>query len=121
MKLMRTYADSNGESLWGESEVDFNWVEYAPPAPPHGATDPSAANAYVFLQVPQGWDGGVHNTPVRQIAVVLSGKVEIETSDGEARKFGDGGIFLMEDTTGVGHTARNIGDGDLTVIMVHLP
>ncbi len=121
MNMVRTYADPAGESRWGETEIDFNWVEYAPPAPPMGATDPLPANAYVLLQVPQGWDGGMHNTPMRQIAVVLSGKVQIETSDGEAKEFGAGGIFAMEDTTGVGHTARNIGEGELTVIMIHLP
>lgn len=121
MKLMRTYAEPTGESRWGETEIDFNWVDYAPPTPPMGATGPEAATAYVFLQAPEGWDGGMHNTPVRQIAVVLAGRVEIETSDGEARQFGDGGIFVMEDTTGIGHKARNVGDGDLRVIMIHLP
>ena len=121
MKLLRTYADEAGESRWGETEIDFNWVDYAPPAPPMGATDPGTATGYVLLQVPAGWDGGRHNTPVRQIAVILSGEVEIETSDGEARRFGAGGIFAMEDTEGVGHTARNTGDGDLSAIMIHLP
>ena len=121
MKLARTFANADGESRWGETEIEFNWVDYAPPTPPMGATDPSTANAYVFLQIPEGWDGGMHNTPVRQIAVILSGKVAIETSDGETKEFGAGGIFLMEDTTGVGHTARNIGDGNLATIMIHLP
>jgi len=121
MKLPRTYTDEEGQSRWGEAELNFNWVDYAPPAPPMGATDPAAANAYVLLQVPAGWDGGMHNTPLRQIAVVLSGSVEVETSDGEKKKFGAGGLFLMEDTTGVGHSTRNAGDGELGVIMIHLP
>jgi quercetin dioxygenase-like cupin family protein len=121
MKLPRIFANSDGQSCWGETEVEFNWVDYAPPAPPMGATDPSEAEAYVFLQLPPEWDGGMHNTPMRQIAVILSGKVEIETSGGEVQEFGAGEVFLMEDTTGVGHTARNTGENELAVVMIHLP
>jgi hypothetical protein len=35
--------------------------------------------------------------------------MEITTSDGEARCFGPGALWLLDDTTGKGHNTRVIG------------
>ena len=40
--------------------------------------------------------------------VLLDGGVEIETSLGEKRKFEQGEVLLMEDTTGKGHRSSNL-------------
>lgn len=44
--------------------------------------------------------------PRRQFVIVLSGELEVEVSDGEKRRFGSGGICLVEDTAGRGHVSR---------------
>ncbi len=42
----------------------------------------------------------------RQLVVVLSGEMEVETSDGEKRRFGRGDMLLADDTSGSGHITR---------------
>jgi quercetin dioxygenase-like cupin family protein len=52
----------------------------------------------------------MHASPRRQFIVQLAGEVEIEVSDGEARRFGPGSVMLVEDVAGKGHTTRRVGD-----------
>jgi hypothetical protein len=47
-----------------------------------------------------------HNAPRRQWCITLSGSVEIGLGDGTKRTFGPGDVFLAEDVTGQGHTAK---------------
>ena len=49
---------------------------------------------------------GWHTAPRRQWCITLSGSVEIGISDGTVKTFGPGDVFLAEDVTGEGHTAR---------------
>jgi hypothetical protein len=49
---------------------------------------------------------GFHNAPRRQWVITLSGSVEIGIGDGTVKTFGPGDVFLAEDVTGQGHTAR---------------
>ena len=64
---------------------------------------------------PAGWVGETpHPSPHRQIFVVLHGEFEVTTSDGAVCLVGPGGVSLMEDTWGKGHSTRVIGkDGGL--------
>jgi hypothetical protein len=41
---------------------------------------------------------------------MVRGIVEAATTDGEVRRFGPGEAVLLEDTTGVGHRTRVVGD-----------
>jgi hypothetical protein len=49
---------------------------------------------------------GWHTAPRRQWCITLSGNVEIGLGDGTKRTFGPGDVFLAEDVTGQGHTAK---------------
>jgi hypothetical protein len=49
---------------------------------------------------------GWHNAPRRQWCITLSGSVAIGIGDGTVKTFGAGDVFLAEDVTGQGHTAR---------------
>ena len=40
--------------------------------------------------------------------MLLDGEIEIETGDGEKRRFSGGDILLVEDTTGRGHRTRPV-------------
>jgi len=52
---------------------------------------------------------------------LLSGKVEVETSDGDIRQFGPGNIILLEDMGGKGHRSKNTGDEYLSFFVVQIP
>ena len=47
-----------------------------------------------------------HPAPRRQWVITLSGSVEIGLGDGSSMIFGAGDVFLAEDVTGQGHTAK---------------
>lgn len=70
-----------------------------------------AAGAAQFSSRPAGppntnW----HTGPRRQFVITLSGRAELEVSDGRKVLAGPGHINLIEDTTGKGHLTRNIED-----------
>jgi hypothetical protein len=78
------------------------------------------AAGVAFVRFPAGWDGGWHPTPRRQLFVFLAGDLEGETGDGNQRRYGPGSAVLLEDTTGTGHRARVVGDGDVLAAVVQL-
>jgi hypothetical protein len=66
-----------------------------------------AAKALVFKNDMNRDDlHGWHTAPRRQCCITLSGSVEIGLGDGTTKIFGPGDVFLAEDVTGQGHTAK---------------
>lgn len=61
-----------------------------------------------------------HVGPRRQFVITLSGRAEIEVAGGKKVMIGPGHINLIEDTTGKGHTTRNIGPDDRIVVTIPL-
>jgi len=121
MQYTRLYADSSGESRFEDLTLDFQLIQYAPPTPNLYVSRFSPAIQYALLVLPRGWNGGLHPTPNRQVFFILRGIVEVELSGGERRQFGAGQMALAEDTTGIGHHTRVVGDEDLVMATVHLP
>jgi hypothetical protein len=93
---------------------------YAPPAPPVNASAGESAKRSLFLELPAGWYGDWHPTPVRQRLILMSGECEFEAGDGARlmRKAGD--AVLLEDTSGRGHRTRAIGDAAVRMAAIHL-
>ena len=63
---LRIYNDSEGCSHFETSRVELKQNDYAPPAAPLYTSPPHSAEACVFLELPLGWYGDWHPTPVRQ-------------------------------------------------------
>jgi quercetin dioxygenase-like cupin family protein len=61
-----------------------------------------------------------HVGPRRQFVITLSGRAEIEVSGGKKVMIGPGHINLIEDTTGKGHTTRNVDPDDRIVVTIPL-
>jgi len=120
VKYLRLYADKNGESRVEEMSVDFNPVDYAPPAPAFGVSDRTEVTGSIYVRFPAGWTSELHPTPRRQLFVALSGEFSGCTSDGTRMNLKPGDVVLMEDTVGKGHTAEVIGDEDVLAMMIHL-
>lgn len=116
-RYVRLYADADGESHFSDEEMELKSVNFAPPAPPVNISAFTPAKHFVLLHVPAGWFGDWHPTPYRQFFFILVGKVEVRVSDGEVRHFGPGSILFVEDTTGKGHTTRNIGGDTITAVV----
>ena len=99
--MTRIYAGPDGQSHAEEVEMkltDRGIAEFA-------------ATAAQFSSRPAGppntnW----HTGPRRQFVITLSGRAELEVSDGRKVLAGPGHVNLIEDTTGKGHLTRNLED-----------
>ena len=107
MKLLRIYSSPDGESHFDEIEVP------QPPAAVFSGEDPLHVSSKYgttgmqFITVPAGiGEVGRHNPPERLFGIVLSGFMELETSDGAVHRLSPGRVVLVEDTRGKGHIAR---------------
>jgi len=118
LSYARLYVDTEGVSHYGDAELQLSLEDYAPPANPiavHALTNSGSATL-VFL--PQGASEDWHPAPRHQFAFIVRGAVEVTAGDGEARRFGPGDIVLLEDTTGIGHQTRVVGDeGNLSLMI----
>ena len=100
IEYLRIYSDSDGCSHYEFKNIGLESHDYAPPAPPLNTSVAESADRSVFLELPVGWYGDWHPTPVRQWLIVLSGECEFEVGDGGklTRKAGD--VLLLDDTSG---------------------
>ena len=121
MKYTRIFSDEKGESHFKDVDIEFETVEFAPPAPPVNLSSFDPATQIAFGIWPSGWSGDWHPSPRRQFLIYLSGEGEVTVSDGEVRRFGAGSIVLVEDTTGKGHISKVVGSMDNVVAVVQLP
>jgi len=68
-----------------------------------------ASPAVRFIELPAALAQDWHHAPARQVVVVLSGTIEVETSDGATRRWSAGEAFVPADLSGRGHRTRCIG------------
>ena len=78
------------------------------------------AQSTMVTEMPEGLYQDWHPASRRQLLVVLSGTLEVETSDGKKHRCGSGEVFLADDVGSRGHRTRTIG-GPARVLFVHLP
>jgi hypothetical protein len=77
------------------------------------------AQGAMLTEMPEGLDQDWHPAPRRQLVMVLSGTIEVETSDGSKKRWSRGELFLADDVGSRGHRTRTIG-GPACVLFVHL-
>ncbi|WP_332449857.1 cupin domain-containing protein [Methanoculleus sp.] len=117
----RIYTDSQGDSHFDAVTVEQSLVRAAPPAAPFYVSEDGPASKYRFYTFEPGWIGEPHPAPTRQFLALLSGEVEMETTDRTVRRFGPGDLVLLEDTSGKGHVTRNTSNGYSTFFVVPTP
>jgi hypothetical protein len=107
MTYVKIEDDGAGGSRSVDVEVAVEEQPFAAGVPPLLVSTPHAATAGVFVEFPDDVrDTEPHPTPRRQLGVVLSGKVQTQTTDGEVRTYTPGSVVLLEDTEGAGHVTR---------------
>ncbi|MDD1710950.1 MAG: cupin domain-containing protein [Methanoregulaceae archaeon] len=121
VRYPRIYSDTQGESHFDMVTVEQRLALAAPPAAPFYVSRDGPATRYRFYTFEPGWIGELHPCPTRQFLALMTGAVEMETTDGTVRRFGPGDLVLLEDTSGRGHVTRNIGDGFATYLVVPVP
>src|SRR5206468_1236153 len=102
-KVTRVFSDSQGDSHFSEIEV---------PLRDQGSigslSDPVASEGVMFRENAPDYDYDWHTAPRRQFIVLLDGEIELQVSDGEARRFRGGDVLLVEDTNGKVHRTKNL-------------
>lgn len=120
MRVKHVYCDADGTSHVGHLGITLASSDYAPPAPALDLSAPMAASRVLLSEMPVGWFGDWHPSPVRQLYVARSGELEVVVSDGARLVVRPGDVVLVEDTEGRGHTTRVLGDEPARGIFIHL-
>ena len=120
VKYLKIYSDEKGCSHFESKFVDMALSDYAPPAPALNTSKQEPASSCVFLELPAGWYGQWHPTPVLQWLILMSGELEFEAGDGERaiRRVGD--VIQLADTVGKGHQTRVLGTVDVRIAAIHI-
>lgn len=116
---LRIYSDKEGCSHFEKKYVELKTKNYAPPAPPLNTSKLEPANNSIFLELPVGWYGDWHPTPVRQWLILMTGECEFEAGDGERAICKVGDVVLLDDTTGKGHQTKVIGEDAVRIAAIH--
>lgn len=119
IEFLRIYADASGCSHFEMKTIGLAPKNYAPPAPPLNTSTAESADRSVFLELPVGWYGDWHPTPVRQWLILMSGECEFEAGDGERMIRNAGDVVMLDDTTGRGHQTRVLGNVPVRIAAIH--
>jgi hypothetical protein len=115
-KYVRLYSGMDGESHFEDVELEL--------ADSGRGTDvsneiPAVSLNFARFRDDYGFDQ--HTAPRDRFVVILTGAIEVETSDGEVRVLGPGTVLRAEDLTGVGHKSRVVGSADRLAMYVQFP
>jgi hypothetical protein len=120
LRYVRVHDGNDGETHFEDVDVELEFAPFAPPAPPIAVSDSLPASAVVFFGGPENWFGDFHPTPHRQFCMICEGQVELQTTDGETRRFSPGDLLLLDDLSGRGHISRVVGPNPLAGVFVQL-
>jgi hypothetical protein len=115
-KYVRMYSGPDGESHFEDVELELS--------DSGRGTDVSneiSASSVTFARFRDDYGFDQHTAPRDRFVVMLTGAIEVETSDGEVRVLGPGTVLRAEDLTGVGHKSRVIGTGERLALYVQFP
>lgn len=120
MIITRFYTNEDGESRFSEIDIPINYRREDADGNVILLAEAFSSPRVRFVELPEGYDQDWHNAPRRQIVILLSGTVEVRTSDNQFRRWGAGNVVLADDVTGTGHRTRAIG-GPVRMVYVPLP
>lgn len=120
MKLTSFQNQANGQSRFQEVNVPLSLERQDEFGHTLKLSAPYVSPAVQFVELPAGMDQDWHTAPARQLVVVLSGEIEVETGDGATRRWRAGEAFVPADVSGQGHRTRCIG-GAVRLLFAPLP
>src|SRR5690349_4298474 len=113
MIIPHIYTDDEGGSRFADAEIPFSIAPTTAGLPDMQSSARMPTSTFQLIATsPSAITDGWHPTPRRQFVLFLRGSLDIQTSDGEIRRFEPGMMLFVEDTFGKGHLNRKIGDDD---------
>jgi len=119
IEYLRFFSDEEGCSHFENKTINLEVKDYAPPAPSLNTSIMESAENSVFLELPIGWYGNWHPTPVRQWLILMTGMCEVEAGDGEKKICKAGDVVMLDDLTGKGHQTKVLGDESVRIAAIH--
>ena len=120
MKITRFVATADGGSRFEEIDIPLTNEFHDAAGYILMASNPYGSPDVCFIDLPADLDQDWHQPPAQQVVVVLSGTIEVVTTDDDVRRWGKGDIFIAADVSGRGHRTRCI-DGPVLAMFVPLP
>src|SRR5262249_32655086 len=110
-------ATENGESQFMQFDIPLLSKDLLgiPIRASNGFVSPNVS----FVEVPEGADAEWHGATARRIGIILSGVLEVETSDGEKSEWRIGEGFLADDVGGR-HLTRVV-EGPVRLVFIPFP
>jgi quercetin dioxygenase-like cupin family protein len=116
MKVTRFYCGKDGETHFEDVEVALKDSRIVA-----RQLSETTQTKGMFFSLTQGdFFIDFHHAPRRQYIIILEGQVDVGIGDGTVRRFGQGDVLLVEDTTGRGHTTRSVNGQAIREIFVTL-
>jgi hypothetical protein len=101
VRYTRIVTTAGGGSAFIEAELETVVASVVAGGPTRVLSVPLATLHAQFVDIgAEAGMSGTHNAPRRQFVLVLSGRLGVETSDGERREFGPGDITLWHRAPG---------------------
>ena len=120
MKITRFYTNENGESQFSEFDIPIDRKREDVDGNVTFISKAFNSSRVRFIELPKGYDQDWHNSPARQFVILLSGEVEVRTSNNQIQHFGAGDVVFADDVHGKGHQTRAI-DGSVRMVYIPLP
>lgn len=109
MRIVRFHTRADGGSQFAEIEIALANTREDAFGHLIAYSRPFVSPNVSVVELPDGLDQDWHCAPERQLVVVLDGTIEVETTDGDTRRWRNGECFLADDTGGRGHRTRTSG------------
>jgi hypothetical protein len=109
----RVVSTADGGSAFEEAELQLDGVQHSPDGDGEPGMLVAALGATGDLAFVRfgAFTEEFHQAAAPQWVIMLRGVIEVQVSDGTARRFGAGDILLATDTTGCGHATLMTGEG----------
>jgi hypothetical protein len=120
MEVIRFFETPDGGSRFEQHELKFPTPFTDPYGDVYGLSKPLEVASAIFAELPTGLNQSWHGAPTRQLVVVLTGRIEVETTDGQMRRWGPGNMFMADDTGGKGHQTRVL-EGPAKLLFLRVP
>jgi quercetin dioxygenase-like cupin family protein len=106
MRITRFSTTENGESVFSEINIPITYRRKDADGNVIHLSEAFNSPRVRFVELPPGYDHDWHNAPRRQIVILLSGVVEVRTSDHQTQRLRAGDVVLADDVNGKGHQTR---------------
>ncbi len=122
MKILTVFNDTKGATRFGEDKIEFQAgnIGVMPGLARNSSTE--TCKRFYWTEMNPGFSSGKDFAARRQVCVLLSGQIEIQTVDGEVRALAPGDVVRLEDTAyeAPGRSMRVLGDVAARVLVVQL-